>query len=249
MKKALLALYRGRGPVYYAALAILVANLVVGPLLSQDGVLQIRVVILVVAVLVVVMCVLLSLLVPRWLPAPPARVLQPPVQGRWLGMNSPASKVPSHGIRAYGQYSRWLRELPCARRLGEGINGRDRTGSGSHGGGRGSGDRRPGIHRRQPRHDPHRRRRLRHHRAPATTIDHRTGRRPSDCEHADWGCGNSGNSSEPHVHAQFMDRMPLWTAQGLPMVFAGITLDENAELVDALPKNEQHMTTSADALR
>jgi hypothetical protein len=27
----------------------------------------------------------------------------PPVRGRWVAMNSPATKVPSHGIRAYGQ--------------------------------------------------------------------------------------------------------------------------------------------------
>lgn len=54
-------------------------------------------------------------------------------------------------------------------------------------------------------------------------------------------CGNSGNSSEPHVHAQLMDRASLWTAQGLPMAFAGITLDDDPTPVDGLPANEQHM--------
>lgn len=32
-------------------------------------------------------------------------------------------------------------------------------------------------------------------------------------------CGNSGNSTEPHVHVQAMDRMDLSTARGVPIVF------------------------------
>src|SRR5690625_3415520 len=47
--------------------------------------------------------VLLTFLLPRWLPVPPAQIVRSPVRGRWLGMNSPASKVPSHRVRAYGQ--------------------------------------------------------------------------------------------------------------------------------------------------
>jgi murein DD-endopeptidase MepM/ murein hydrolase activator NlpD len=30
-------------------------------------------------------------------------------------------------------------------------------------------------------------------------------------------CGNSGNSTQPHVHVQAMDRLDPWTAQGIPM--------------------------------
>lgn len=30
-------------------------------------------------------------------------VVEPPVQGRWAALNGPGTKVPSHGIRAYGQ--------------------------------------------------------------------------------------------------------------------------------------------------
>ena len=32
-------------------------------------------------------------------------------------------------------------------------------------------------------------------------------------------CGNSGNSTQPHVHVQAMDRPDPWTANGLPLVF------------------------------
>ncbi|UWX96897.1 M23 family metallopeptidase [Arthrobacter zhaoxinii] len=32
-------------------------------------------------------------------------------------------------------------------------------------------------------------------------------------------CGNSGNSTQPHVHVQAMDRPDPWTARGVPLVF------------------------------
>lgn len=35
-------------------------------------------------------------------PPPPVEV-EPPVTGRWTALNSPADKVPSHGVHAYGQ--------------------------------------------------------------------------------------------------------------------------------------------------
>ena len=41
-------------------------------------------------------------------------------------------------------------------------------------------------------------------------------------------CGNSGNSTEPHVHLQALDRMDIATAEGLPIVFG-----------DGLPRNGQ----------
>ncbi|MEE1939595.1 M23 family metallopeptidase [Streptomyces sp. TRM 70361] len=36
-------------------------------------------------------------------PEPAAVEVAPPVTGRWSALNSPADKVPSHGVRAYGQ--------------------------------------------------------------------------------------------------------------------------------------------------
>ncbi|MGW7294620.1 M23 family metallopeptidase [Streptomyces xiamenensis] len=40
---------------------------------------------------------------PKNLVLPPPVEVAPPVTGRWLAMNSPADKVPSHGTPAYGQ--------------------------------------------------------------------------------------------------------------------------------------------------
>lgn len=60
-------------------------------------------------------------------------------------------------------------------------------------------------------------------------------------------CGNSGNSSEPHVHAQLMDRRSLMLARGLPMAFFGITLeDEGSDRpVDGLPATAEHMIAAS----
>ncbi|SCL58826.1 M23 family metallopeptidase [Micromonospora yangpuensis] len=74
-------------------------------------------------------------------------------------------------------------------------------------------------------------------------------------------CGNSGNSSEPHVHAQLMDRAEATSARGLPLRFTGIRIDhtlptddtpptgnapltDDAPLTDGLPATGQHLTTS-----
>lgn len=45
-------------------------------------------------------------------------------------------------------------------------------------------------------------------------------------------CGNSGNSTEPHVHAQAMDRFDLPHASAVPITFAG-RLPRNGEIVNA----------------
>jgi murein DD-endopeptidase MepM/ murein hydrolase activator NlpD len=38
-------------------------------------------------------------------------------------------------------------------------------------------------------------------------------------------CGNSGNSSEPHLHFQVQDRQDFFTAAGLPVAFDGVSVD------------------------
>lgn len=44
-------------------------------------------------------------------------------------------------------------------------------------------------------------------------------------------CGNSGNSTEPHVHIQAMDHASVWIAAGLPMTFDQAELPANDDLL------------------
>jgi murein DD-endopeptidase MepM/ murein hydrolase activator NlpD len=53
-------------------------------------------------------------------------------------------------------------------------------------------------------------------------------------------CGNSGNSSEPHVHVQLMDHRWPVVAAGLPFVFTDVSIDGSAP-TDGLPANEEIM--------
>ena len=55
-------------------------------------------------------------------------------------------------------------------------------------------------------------------------------------------CGNSGNSSEPHVHFQLQDhRWPL-VAAGLPFAFTGVDLEGPGD--DGIPANEAAMVAT-----
>lgn len=187
----------------------------------------------------------------------PATTLQLPVRGRWVAVNSPASRVPSHGLHAYGQtYAIDLVYDP---------------GDGS----------RPGFAwrplMRRPQEFPgfgqpvwapidgrivrvHTRARdhgsrtsplallylviegLREFRGPTGLLGNHVvieadrgvyvvlahlqresvQLRPGDRVHAGaplGRCGNSGNSTEPHVHVQVMDYSNPLFAAGMPMRF------------------------------
>lgn len=53
-------------------------------------------------------------------------------------------------------------------------------------------------------------------------------------------CGNSGNSSDPHVHFQLMDGPDIDTARGLP--FTWCHLDEDGAVRHGVPANEELFT-------
>lgn len=204
-----------------------------------------------------------------------------PVTGRWLGMNSPVDKVPSHGVRAYGQaYAIDLVYEPVGKK-------RPTFGAG------------PAM--RSPEEHPafgqpvramvdgevvavldtlrdHRARSsmsgivymmiegaIRELTGPKFIIGNHVTIRSDDgvfalVAHIKNGsalvnvgdrvragqkiaeCGNSGNSSEPHVHAQLMDRRSAWTGQGVPFSFVDVRIGDTEQPQNALPGNLQHVT-------
>lgn len=202
-----------------------------------------------------------------------------PVRGRWLAMNSPASKVPSHGIRAYGQA--FAIDL-----VHEPLDGMPRPAFGS-----GSGMADPAdypafgepvlamidgtVVRVRDRQRDHRTRTrwwavavmmfegifrelrgsdgvvgnhvvidrgdgvfalVAHLKKGSATV------RPGDRVAAGdviGACGNTGNTSEPHVHAQLMDRSRPSPARGLPMAFVDVVIE--GEAMSGLPANDQHL--------
>ncbi len=47
-------------------------------------------------------------------------------------------------------------------------------------------------------------------------------------------CGNSGNSTEPHVHIQAMDRPSVWFADGRPLLVDGRVPSRDGEVLELL---------------
>lgn len=219
------------------------------------------------------------------------RILHPPVRGRWLAANSPATKVPSHGLRMFGQSHAidlvaWPEEsqvavdyptttgmLPAHQFPGHGLpvlamvdgvvanatdwqrDHRSRTSPLSHiylaieqsvrtiGGPHWIFGNHVTI-----RADDGTFAVVAHVRRGSLRIQ--VGDRVKAGDHiAD--CGNSGNSTEPHVHAQLMDRQSLWLAHGLPMGFQHaefLPTDGETDLIEThthdLPANGQLMITT-----
>lgn len=261
MKPLLLGLYRIRSVIFGASVA---AILVVTVL---------RLTTLVPLVFVgfggMLVAGLLIVLGPRLLPSHPPVTVTPPVRGRWLGMNSPATKVPSHGVRAYGQA--YAIDL-----VFEPADGPARPEFASGPAFRGN-DEYPAFG--EPvlamidgvvvtASDWKRDHRARSHYpallyltvegairelgGPGFIIGNHVVIRGDDgvfalVAHLQKGsaavkrgdrvtagqvlgrCGNSGNSTEPHVHAQLMDRASPLTGQGIPFAFAGHSVPADGE--------------------
>lgn len=281
MTPLLLAVHRLRTPLFAGVLVVALASIVVA-LALPDGSVAARA--LALLPLLAVLTFGLQWLLAKWaesrLPEPETRVVQSPVEGRWVAMNSPATKVPSHGIRAYGQaYAIDLCHEP------------DESSRPAFGSGRAmrSSEDYPAFG--QPvlamvsgvvvsATDGQRDHRARSSRSalaylmvegalrelggPRRIVGNHVTLRTDDgayalVAHLQQGsvrvrpgesvragqvvgaCGNSGNSSEPHVHAQLMDRASLWTARGVPMAFAGVRIAGSSEPADGLPANGEHL--------
>lgn len=217
----------------------------------------------------------------------PRIALRSPVSGRWLAMNSPATKTPSHGVRAYGQaFALDLVHEPNA-------VARPQFGSGAA-------MRRPEdfpafgqpvfamcdgvVVSVSQWHRDHRSRSsvlavvymmveaaVRELGGPGFIIGNHVTIRSAGGHYAlvahlrrgsvlvrvgdqvragarIASCGNSGNSSEPHVHAQLMDSPSVWTAAGIPIEFTGIRLSATPEAgpTVGLPADGEHMLARAN---
>ncbi|MCR2801118.1 M23 family metallopeptidase [Microbacterium sp. zg-Y818] len=274
------ALYRVRGPLYYGAALVLIVGVLLGLVLDGGTADRVRSALMGVAVVVALGCAALAVLGPRLLTTRSPRTVHSPVQGRWLAINSPASAVPSHGVRAYGQAyavdlisdplenprpifggpramppasdypalgqpvlamidgvvvraSHWRRDHR-ARANNAGVAYMMAEGMLREVGGPGfivgnhvtiRGD--DGIYAL-----------VAHLQQGSVTVS--PGERVTAGQQIG-RCGNSGNTSEPHVHAQLMDRASLWTAQGVPLAFAGIRTTPESAPLDGVPENGQHL--------
>lgn len=192
----------------------------------------------------------------------PSRTVAAPVAGRWLAVNSPSTKVPSHGVRAHGQayavdLARWPDDGPVD--WGRGW-ARPETiaGFGDPVFAMADGE----VVRASGWRRDHRCRTskpalaylmlegiVRELGGPGWIVGNHVIVRTDDgafaaVAHLRRGslrvrvgdrvtagdpigeCGNSGNSSVPHVHAQLMDRAEVGIALGLPLRFRDVSVQE-----------------------
>lgn len=284
MSGGIVVMYRARVAIMYASvLAVFTVMLVLDRLPRNDVVESATSLFMWSGIVGMLTVVLLALVGPRFLPERDPITVIAPVLGRWSALNSPATKVPSHGIRAYGQaYAIDLAYEPTP-------DARPKFGSGSP--------------LRRPQEYPafgqpvramvdgvvvKASDRLRDHRARASWLtvlymlvegavrelagprfvigNHVVIRADDDvfalAAHVRQGsarvgegervtagqiiaeCGNSGNSSEPHVHAQLMDRASTWTGQGIPFAASDVIIGDDPAPQNALPADGQLMTAN-----
>lgn len=284
MRRTLLAAYRVRGPLYGMAALVLILVALTSGLALWDGARLTRATVAFIAMGVLAGCVLLVLAGPRLLPKRETKVVSSPVHGRWLGMNSPAAKVPSHGIRMYGQaYAIDLVHEPIdAERPPFGTGPAMREASDYPAFGQPIFAMIDGtVVRATDRQRDHRARSnglslvymmlegvVREIGGPGFILGNHVTIRGAGGVYATVAhlqhesvtvqvgatvrageqiasCGNSGNSSEPHVHAQLMDRASPWTAQGLALAFDAVSIDDSPERTVTVPATGQHMTAQA----
>lgn len=278
MMRVVLAIYRVRGSLYFSAAGILIGNAVLGRFVTVEAILPYRNAVVWVAMAIAALCVVLTFSVPRLLPQESTRSVLAPVVGRWQALNSPASAVPSHGVRAYGQayaidlvYDDIQAPRPeFGRAMMSDPNRYPAFGQPVYAMIGGTVVRASGWRR------DHRARSngwgivymmiegaLRELGGPGFVIGNHVVIRGDDgvyavVAHLKQGslavsngqrvsagglvgyCGNSGNSSEPHVHAQLMDRSSFWTGLGIPMSFSNISENDEATAT-ALPENGGHL--------
>lgn len=283
MKRLVFAMYRVRGSLYFAAAAVLIGNALFGRFVPAVLAPH-RNLLVWAAIALGALCVVLTYFVPRFLPHVQSRSVLAPVAGRWQAVNSPASAVPSHGVRAYGQayaidlvYDDVHAPRPeFGRAMMSDPNGYPAFGQPVYSMISGTVVRASGWRR------DHRARSnawgvvymmiegaLRELGGPGFVVGNHVVIRGDEGvyavvahlkrgsltvsvgEHVAAGdlighCGNSGNSSEPHVHAQLMDRASFWRGQGLPMGFSNITVgDETTATATTLPLNGEHLTAQS----
>lgn len=198
---------------------------------------------------------------------PQPRWVEPPVRGRWVALNSPADKVPSHGVHAYGQTYAIdiLHPAPAdaPTTLGWGLGLRDPESFSCFG---------EPVYAVAPGTVVAARGGLRDQRSRSSwpailwmtivegllrelagppfvlgnhvVLDHGDGSfsayahlrhdslRGAVGDHVEAGqqlaeVGNTGNTTEPHLHVQLMDRPAPNAAAGLPFRWRGVAIDAN----------------------
>lgn len=282
MTQAILGLYRVRGIIIGGSVVLIIGATLASQLLPDGGPRTVLVVLPLVGILGFLVVLLLIAIAPRILPQRETIAVHSPVEGRWLGVNSPATKVPSHGVRAYGQaYAIDLVYEPLDASRPEFGKGEAMRRSEEY----------PAfgqpvlamvsgtIVKASDGQRDHRARSswpaviymmvegaVRELGGPRFIVGNHLVIRSDDgvfalVAHLKQGsalvsvgqrveagqviaaCGNTGNSSEPHVHAQLMDRASAWTGQGIPFAFSDIRIDDQSEPVTSMPATGQHLTT------
>lgn len=285
VKRVAIAMYRLRGALYFAAGGILIGNALFGRFITGEEAASYRNTVVWMAMALAALCIVLTYSVPGLLPQVPSRSVLAPVAGRWQALNSPASAVPSHGVRAYGQayaidlvYDDVHAPRPeFGRAMMSDPNEYPAFGQPVYSMVGGTVVRASGWRR------DHRARSnvwgvvymmiegaLRELGGPGFVVGNHVVIRSDEgiyavVAHLKQGsltvsvgqrvgagalvgsCGNSGNSSEPHVHAQLMDRSSFWTGQGIPMGFSNIRSDDEATAAAAiLPENGEHLIAHSE---